>query len=357
MKRSLPTVRSWSIAGVVTSSKVKRRAAIRSWPTSRSRTARARWKCSASPARWRRAAATSEGRTILASGRLSVRDEGPQLMCDSARPLDGSAADVSAGAAGERQTLYLRLPSMDSHEMTQFRRIAYLFEGKEPVRIRLIDSGKLIGTTAALHPAFCPRNARAARRRECSAEIKRRRKFPCVCKARSLLCPTPCWTAVPLRPGADGALHSENGERGRRHGARPRRSAGVAAFGGDRGRLPRSLTEREAGCAVCSGTMLEKGHAAAAVAEGGYRGLYRYARARGDGEEGGLPRGRCRRRGRGRRVAADVRSPTTSCRTTRTGSGWNKNGIREKEDGCVLLFPSLFLFSLGASKSALITLA
>ena len=26
--------------------------------------------------------------------------------------------------------------------MTQFRRIAYLFEGKEPVRIRLIDSGK-----------------------------------------------------------------------------------------------------------------------------------------------------------------------------------------------------------------------
>ena len=38
--------------------------------------------------------------------------------------------------------------------MTQVRRIAYLFEGKEPVRIRLIDSGKLIGTTAALHPAF-----------------------------------------------------------------------------------------------------------------------------------------------------------------------------------------------------------
>lgn len=38
--------------------------------------------------------------------------------------------------------------------MTQFRRIAYLFEGKEPVRIRLIDSGKLIGTTAVLHPAF-----------------------------------------------------------------------------------------------------------------------------------------------------------------------------------------------------------
>ena len=38
--------------------------------------------------------------------------------------------------------------------MTQFRRIAYLFEGKEPVRIRLIDSGKLIGTTCDLHTSL-----------------------------------------------------------------------------------------------------------------------------------------------------------------------------------------------------------
>ena len=65
------------------------------------------------------------------------------------------------------------------------------------------------------------------------------------------------------------------------------------------------LTEREAGCRLQRDDA-GKGHAAAAVAEGGYRGLYRYARARGDGEEGGLPRGRRRRRGRGRRVAEDV---------------------------------------------------
>ena len=67
------------------------------------------------------------------------------------------------------------------------------------------------------------------------------------------------------------------------------------------------LTEREAGCAVCSGTMLEKAMRRLR-SEGGYRGFRRYARARGDGEEGGLPRGRCRRRGRRGRVAADVRS-------------------------------------------------
>ena len=146
-----------SIAGVVTSSKVKttRSNTLMAYVTVEDSTGTMEMLCFA------RTLETSgsylkEGQTILASGRLSVRDEkAPQLMCDSARPLDGSAADVSAGAAGEkRQTLYLRLPSMDSHEMTQFRRIAYLFEGKEPVRIRLIDSGKLIGTTAALHPAF-----------------------------------------------------------------------------------------------------------------------------------------------------------------------------------------------------------
>lgn len=146
-----------SIAGIVTSSKVKttRSNTLMAYVTVEDSTGAMEMLCFA------RTLETSgsylkEGQTILASGRLSVRDEkAPQLMCDSARPLDGSAADVSAGAAGEkRQTLYLRLPSMDSHEMTQFRRIAYLFEGKEPVRIRLIDSGKLIGTTAALHPAF-----------------------------------------------------------------------------------------------------------------------------------------------------------------------------------------------------------
>ena len=146
-----------SIAGVVTSSKVKttRSNTLMAYVTVEDSTGTMEMLCFA------RTLETSgsylkEGQTILASGRLSVRDEkAPQLMCDSARPLGGSAADVSAGAAGEkRQTLYLRLPSMDSHEMTQFRRIAYLFEGKEPVRIRLIDSGKLIGTTAVLHPAF-----------------------------------------------------------------------------------------------------------------------------------------------------------------------------------------------------------
>ena len=39
--------------------------------------------------------------------------------------------------------------------MAILRKILYMFEGKENnVRIRVLDTGKLIGTTAALHPAF-----------------------------------------------------------------------------------------------------------------------------------------------------------------------------------------------------------
>ena len=68
------------------------------------------------------------------------------------------------------------------------------------------------------------------------------------------------------------------------------------------------LTEREAGCAVCSRTMLEKAMRRLRSQKADTVVFTGIARARGDGEEGGLPRGRRRRRGRGRRVAADVRS-------------------------------------------------
>ena len=38
--------------------------------------------------------------------------------------------------------------------MTQFKRIAYLFEGKGAVKMRIADTGKLLATTAELKPAF-----------------------------------------------------------------------------------------------------------------------------------------------------------------------------------------------------------
>ena len=99
-----------------------------------------------------------EGQVIYVTGMLSVRDEkAPQLMCDFARPLN----DAAAAAAPERmplrsgQTLYLRLPTADGPEMDILRKILYMFEGKgNNVRIRLTDTGKLIGTTCDLHTAL-----------------------------------------------------------------------------------------------------------------------------------------------------------------------------------------------------------
>ena len=102
-----------------------------------------------------------EGQVIYVTGTLSVRDEkAPQLMCDFARPLNanfltGTAAPAQAPQQRMGQTLYLRLPSVDGPEMAILRKILCMFEGKENnVRIRVLDTGKLIGTTCDLHTSL-----------------------------------------------------------------------------------------------------------------------------------------------------------------------------------------------------------
>ena len=105
-----------------------------------------------------------EGQVIYVTGTLSVRDEkAPQLMCDFARPLNAnfSTGTVAPAQAQQQQqqrtgqTLYLRLPSVDGPEMAILRKILYMFEGKENnVRIRVLDTGKLIGTTCDLHTSL-----------------------------------------------------------------------------------------------------------------------------------------------------------------------------------------------------------
>ena len=79
-----------------------------------------------------------EGQVIYVTGTLSVRDDkAPQLMCDFARPLNKNfALPPAASARAEtqpqqrtRQTLYLRLPSVDGPEMAILRKILYMFEG------------------------------------------------------------------------------------------------------------------------------------------------------------------------------------------------------------------------------------
>ena len=97
-----------------------------------------------------------EGSVILVRGRLSVRDEkAPQLMCDFAHTLGENP--VPAAEPGRRQgrTLYLKMPSKDCPEMEHFRRVIYMFEGNEnPVKIRLADTGKLLGASCVLRDSL-----------------------------------------------------------------------------------------------------------------------------------------------------------------------------------------------------------
>ena len=105
-----------------------------------------------------------EGQVILAKGRLSVRDEkAPQLMCDYAEPLElpegaeppqplTEPARAMPEMAGK--TLYLRVPSLESREFHRVQLLLQMFEGTSPMKIRVADTGQLLGTSCLLYPSF-----------------------------------------------------------------------------------------------------------------------------------------------------------------------------------------------------------
>ena len=96
---------------------------------------------------------------VLVKGRLSVRDEKPpQIMCDSIYPLRNdmpaeTPKPAKSRAAGE-STIYLRVPSVDSDAFRHIKLVMTMFEGETPVKIRVADTGKLLGAKCLNHPAF-----------------------------------------------------------------------------------------------------------------------------------------------------------------------------------------------------------
>jgi len=99
---------------------------------------------------------------VLVRGKLSVRDEKPpQLMCDSIEPLrkretGGDAVEepvelpISTGAV----TVYLKVPSADCPAYRQIDRVMTMFEGEDTVKIRVADTGRLLGGKCCAHEAF-----------------------------------------------------------------------------------------------------------------------------------------------------------------------------------------------------------
>ena len=54
----------------------------------------------------------------------------------------------------ETSVLYLKVPGLDSPEFRHLKLVMTMFEGQMPVKIRLADTGKLLGTTCMNHPAL-----------------------------------------------------------------------------------------------------------------------------------------------------------------------------------------------------------
>ena len=96
---------------------------------------------------------------VLVKGRLSVRDEKPpQIMCDSIYPIYQNVPAEKPKAAkpsgGGEATIYLRIPSVDSDAFRHIKLVMTMFEGETPVKIRVADTGKLLGAKCLNHPAF-----------------------------------------------------------------------------------------------------------------------------------------------------------------------------------------------------------
>ena len=97
---------------------------------------------------------------VLVTGRLSVRDEKPpQILCDTIYPLEYQQDPLQqltgkADIKKEKSVLYLKVPGLDSPEFRHLKLVMTMFEGQMPVKIRLADTGKLLGTTCMNHPAL-----------------------------------------------------------------------------------------------------------------------------------------------------------------------------------------------------------
>lgn len=106
-----------------------------------------------------------ENQAVVIQGKLSVRDEkAPQILCDSAYPLSTAAGGLApqeappppppGGKIVEGKALCLRFPGADSPQMRHMKLVLSMFPGTTPVKMRMADSGKLLGTACLLHKAL-----------------------------------------------------------------------------------------------------------------------------------------------------------------------------------------------------------
>ena len=98
-----------------------------------------------------------ENMPVLAEGKISVRDEkAPQLMCDRVTPLEQvkDGARFGAGTGGEPRCLYIRIPGLSDPRWEKIKLILKMFPGTQQLKVRCVDTGKLLGTPCLIHDAL-----------------------------------------------------------------------------------------------------------------------------------------------------------------------------------------------------------
>jgi DNA polymerase-3 subunit alpha len=102
----------------------------------------------------------AENQCILVKGKLSVRDEkAPQILCDSAYPLTNNGTIPAEAEPKEEklpaaQAIFLRMPGMEDPRFRHLQLVLQMFPGDTPLKVRMLDTGKLLGTKCLLHPSL-----------------------------------------------------------------------------------------------------------------------------------------------------------------------------------------------------------
>lgn len=102
-----------------------------------------------------------ENQAVVVKGKLSVRDEkAPQIMCDSACPLEGFVGQEqpkekqSRDESAEGKTLYLKFPQRDCPQLRHMKLVFQMFPGSTPVKLVMADTRKVFGAQILLHQAL-----------------------------------------------------------------------------------------------------------------------------------------------------------------------------------------------------------
>ncbi len=98
-----------------------------------------------------------ENKAILATGKISVRDEKePQLMVDRIVPLQEGLEPVIAADKNSEQVkrLYIRFPNREDPRLRKVKLVLSMFPGQDQIVLYFEDCKKRVGTLGQFHPAL-----------------------------------------------------------------------------------------------------------------------------------------------------------------------------------------------------------